>query len=134
MAEPIPAITLAPLIDADQEGEWLQRALQAWLDQEFVPEVVNQTIAFRAAQVYIRQRLEGETDVGTLVLAIVTEMKHFDFSKSFFNEFVVANAVSDLLLNSLGIDHHCCGQSRTGEKTLEATREVSIETEDGYYL
>ena len=112
MTDPIPAITLPLATNAEQEGEWLQRSLQTWLDQEFVPESVNETIAFRAAQVYVRQRLEGETDVGTLVLAIVTEMKNFDFSKSFFNEFVVANAVSDLLLNSLGIDLHCCGQSQ----------------------
>ena len=108
MANPIDPITLPPAINAQQEGEWLQRSLLTWLDQEFVPEIVNQSIASRAAQVYIRQRLEGENDVGTLVLAIVTEMKHFDFSKSFFSEFVVANAVADLLLASLGINH-CCG-------------------------
>jgi hypothetical protein len=116
MADPIPAITLPLATNAQQEGEWLQRSLHTWLDQEFIPEIVNHSIAFRAAQVYVRQRLEGETDVGTLVLAIVTEMKNFDFSKSFFNEFVVANAVSDLLLDSLGIDHHCCGQSATTEE------------------
>jgi len=44
-----------------------------------------------------------------LVLAIVTEMQSFDFSKSFYGEFAIANAVSDLLLESLGIDK-CCGQ------------------------
>jgi hypothetical protein len=53
--------------------------------------------------------MEGENDLGSLVIAIVTEMQSFDFSKSFFGEFAIANAVSDLLLDSLGIDH-CCGQ------------------------
>ena len=52
--------------------------------------------------------MEGENDLGSLVLAIVTEMSAFDFSQSFFGEFAVANAVSDLLLDSLGIDR-CCG-------------------------
>ena len=118
MANPIDPITLPPAMDAQQEGEWLKRSLQTWLDQEFVPEVVNQAIASRAAQVYIRQRLEGENDVGTLVLAIVTEMKHFDFSKSFFSEFVVANAVADLLLASLGINH-CCGNSDIQESEVD---------------
>lgn len=48
--------------------------------------------------------------MGSLVLAIVTEMESFDFSKSFFGEFAIANAVSDLLLDSLGIER-CCGRS-----------------------
>ncbi|HIK55629.1 MAG TPA: hypothetical protein IGS37_10760 [Synechococcales cyanobacterium M55_K2018_004] len=111
MADPIQAITLPPAENAQQEGEWLQAALHAWLDTEFIPEQVNREIAHRAAQVYVRQRLEGENDLGSLVIAIVTEMQGFDFSKSFYSEFAVANAVSDLLLQSLGIDNRCCGQS-----------------------
>ena len=109
MPEPIPPITLPPAENAQQEGEWLQNTLHNWLDREFIPEPVNQEIARRAAQIYIRHRMEGENDVGSLTLAIVTEMQAFDFSKSFYGEFAVANAVSDLLLESLGIDR-CCGQ------------------------
>lgn len=110
MAEPIRAITLLPAENPQQEGEWLKAALQQWLDQEFIPEAVNQQIAERAAQVFVRQRMEGENDVGSLVIAIVTEMQAFDFSESFFSEFAIANAVSDLLLSSLGINNRCCGQ------------------------
>ncbi|CCQ48872.1 hypothetical protein CWATWH8502_2113 [Crocosphaera watsonii WH 8502] len=44
------------------------------------------------------------------MIAIVTEMQAFDFTESFFSEFAVANAVSDLIIHSLGIDR-CCGQS-----------------------
>jgi hypothetical protein len=109
MVEPIPPITLPPVQNPDQEGEWLKNSLLHWLDQEFIPEAVNQQIADRASQIYVRQRIEGENDLGSLVLAIVTEMQAFDFSQSFFSEFAVANAVSDLLLASLGIDR-CCGQ------------------------
>lgn len=109
MAEPIQAITLPPSENPEQEGAWLQRALHEWLDQEFLPEPVNQDIAQRASQVYIRHRMEGENDLGSLLIAILTEMQAFDFSNSFYGEFAVANAVSDLLLNSLGIDR-CCGQ------------------------
>ena len=109
MAEPIQAITLPAAQNPQQEGEWLQAALRQWLDQEFIPEPINQTIAARAAQVFVRQRMEGENDLGSLVIAIVTEMQAFDFSKSFYSEFAIANAVSDLLLDSLGVDR-CCGQ------------------------
>jgi hypothetical protein len=109
MAEPIPAITLPAAKNPQQEGQWLQTVLHQWLDQEFIPEAINQTIAERAAQVFVRQRMEDENDLGSLVIAIVTEMQAFDFSKSFFSEFAIANAVSELLLDSLGIDR-CCGE------------------------
>jgi hypothetical protein len=109
MAEPIPPITLPPAQNPQQEGEWLHQSLLNWLNQEFIPEQVNHQIAKRAAQIFVRQRMEGENDLGSLVMAIVTEMQSFDFSESFFSEFAVANAVSDLLLDSLGIDR-CCGQ------------------------
>jgi len=109
MAEPIRPITLPPAAHPQQEGQWLKATLHHWLDQEFIPEPVNQEIAQRAAQVFVRQRMEGENDLGSLVIAIVTEMQGFDFSRSFYSEFAIANAVSDLLLDSLGIDR-CCGQ------------------------
>lgn len=109
MSEPIQSITLPPATNPQQEGEWLRSTLHTWLDQEFIPEPINETIAERASQIYVRQRMEGENDVGSLVIALVTEMKAFDFSKSFYGEFAIANAVSDLLLQSLGINQ-CCGQ------------------------
>ncbi|MEY3825560.1 MAG: hypothetical protein RLZZ148_372 [Cyanobacteriota bacterium] len=107
--EPIPPITLPPMQAPQQEGDWLKLNLHNWLDQEFIPEPIHQTIAERAAQIYVRQRLEGENDLGSLVIAIVTEMQAFDFRESFYSEFAIANAISDLILASLGIDT-CCGQ------------------------
>lgn len=110
MADPIEPITLPPSRHPEQEGQWLQDALLTWLDEEFLPEPANQAIAHRATQVFVRQRMEGENDLGSLVIAIITEMQGFDFSQSFYGEFAVANAVSDLLLKSLGIDS-CCGDT-----------------------
>jgi hypothetical protein len=109
MTEPIGPIILPPATDAIKEGAWLQSSLQIWLDREFIPESINTTIAARAAQIYTRQRMEGENDLGCLVIAIITEMQAFNFQESFFGEFTVANAVSDLILDSLGIDNRCCG-------------------------
>jgi hypothetical protein len=107
-AQPIPPITLPPVADSQKEGEWLKKSLNEWLDREFLPEAVNETIAIRASQIFTRQRLEGENDLGSLVIAIVTEMQAFDFRESFYSEFAIANAVSDLILDSLGIER-CCG-------------------------
>jgi hypothetical protein len=109
MTQPILPITLPPSDNPYLEGEWLQECLLRWLDTEFIPEAINHNIAQRAAQIFMRQRMEGENDLGSLVIAIVTEMQAYDFSKSFYGEFAIANAVSDLLLESLGIDR-CCGQ------------------------
>jgi len=109
MSESIPPLTLPPSDYPELEGEWLRFNLLQWLDTEFIPEAVNQEIARRAAQIFVRQRIEGENDLGSLLIAIVTEMQSFDFSHSFYGEFAIANAVSDLLLESLGIDR-CCGQ------------------------
>ena len=97
-----------PCQNPQQEAEWLRQGLHRWLDEEYLPEPANEAIAQRAAQVYFRQRLEGENDIGSLVIAVISEMQAFDFSKSFYGEFTVANAISDILLDSLGIDT-CCG-------------------------
>jgi hypothetical protein len=107
--KPIPPITLPPIDNCDREKQWLKEALHKWLDREFIPEIINEKIAERASEIFVRQRLEGENDLGSLVIAIVTEMQAFDFTHSFYSEFAIANAVSDLILDSLGIDK-CCGE------------------------
>lgn len=114
--EPVKSVKLPPPEDAVKEGQWLQTTLHQWLDQEFLPEIINEHIAARAAQVFVRQRMEGENDLNALVLAILTEMQGYDFSKSFYSEFAVANAVGDLLLDSLGIER-CCGNTDSDEET-----------------
>ncbi|HSM80400.1 MAG TPA: hypothetical protein VLS96_01885 [Nodosilinea sp.] len=126
MTEPLDSIMLPPPEDAQQEGRWLEAALLTWLNAEYLPEPANQTIAARASQVFVRQRMEGENDVGCLVMAILTEMQSFDFSESFYGEFAVANAVGDLLFDSLGIDR-CCGRSTTLETSRLGTRPGSSE-------
>lgn len=129
MNEPITPITLPPSENLQQEGEWLKQTLHTWLDQQFIPEAVNETIAERAAKIYIRQRMEGENDVGSLVIAIVTEMESFDFSKSFFGEFAIANAVSDLLLDSLGIER-CCGREQFIHQPLSGREDLAPKTDE----
>ncbi|MGI0490596.1 hypothetical protein ACN4EG_02190 [Alkalinema pantanalense CENA528] len=108
--EPIPSVTLHTATQPEQEGEWLRQKLHRWLDEQFIPEAVNGEIAYRASQIFVRQRMEGENDLITLTLALVTELENFDFSKSFFGNFAVANAVSELVMESLGVSDLCCGQ------------------------
>jgi hypothetical protein len=112
MTAPLDPITLPLPDDAQQEGEWLRSVLLRWLNAEYLPEPANEAIAERVAQVFTRQRMEGEEDLGSLVMAILTELQAFDFSQSFYGEFTVANAVGDLICDRLGIDR-CCGRSST---------------------
>jgi hypothetical protein len=112
MANPPDSITLPPLENPQEEVDWLRSHLLAWLDTEYLPEPANRAIADRVVQVFLRQRLEGEVDLGSMVMAILTELQAFDFSQSFYGEFTVANAVGDLLCDRLGIDR-CCGRSTT---------------------
>jgi hypothetical protein len=107
----IPSVALPIADHPEQEGVWMREKLQKWLDDQFIPEAVNGDIARQAAQIFMRQRMEGETDLITLVIALVTELESYDFSKSFFGNFTVANAVSELVMESIGIDSRCCGQS-----------------------
>jgi hypothetical protein len=107
----IPSVTLPIADQPEQEGAWLRDRLHQWLDAQFIPEAVNGDIARQASQIFVRQRMEGETDLITLVIALVTELEGYDFSKSFFGNFTVANAVSELVMESIGIDSRCCGQS-----------------------
>jgi hypothetical protein len=111
MAQPIPPVILAPVDDLDRERQWLEQSLAELLDSEYIPEAVNSTIARYAANAYIRQRMEGENDIDGITIAILTEMQGFDFSKSFFGEFAIANAVSELLLDRMGIEP-CCGRAQ----------------------
>jgi hypothetical protein len=108
MTKPIESITLPPVTDIQVESSWLNNKLRQWLDQEFIPEAINTQIAERCAQIFVRQRLEGENDLGELVMAIILEMQSFNFTESFYSEFAIANAVSDLILESLGFES-CCG-------------------------
>ncbi len=107
----IPSVALPIAEHPEAEGAWMREKLQQWLDRQFIPEAVNGDIARQAAQIFMRQRMEGETDLITLVIALVTELESYDFSKSFFGNFTVANAVSELVMESIGIDSRCCGQS-----------------------
>lgn len=91
-------IVLPPPTDLDAERHWLESALLDWLHAEFFPEPNHPEVARRTAQIYTRQRLEGEDLVMAIHIALLAELRHFDFGPTAMSEFVIANAVADLLL------------------------------------
>ncbi len=99
-------IWLPPATDIEAEKYWLCGALRARLDAEFLAEAIHPAVVERAVQVYVRQRMEGEDLVAAIHIALLAEMRHFDFKHTALSEFVVANAVADLL-----IEHLATGQA-----------------------
>jgi hypothetical protein len=97
-------ILLAPLPSAaiGEERQWLAGAVTAWLDAEWCtpePAPIHASIGERVAQIYVRQRMEGEDDLSGVLLAIGQELEAFDMSDAFVGPFNVANKVADLLLS-----------------------------------
>lgn len=92
-------LALPPTGNIASECRWLEQALLVWLDNEFLAEPIHAKVAARATQVYARQRLEGENLVMAIHIALLAELRHFDFGCSALSEFVIANAVADLLLS-----------------------------------
>jgi len=63
MSESLPAITLPPAQNPQQEGEWLQEVLQRWLDKSFWLSQLTNCSA--SCPDFVRQRMEGENDLGS---------------------------------------------------------------------
>jgi len=71
MSESLPAITLPPAQNPQQEGEWLQKFCSGG-SIKFLAEPVNQQIAQRAAQILSGSGWKVKT-ILALVIAIVTD-------------------------------------------------------------
>lgn len=89
---------LLPVQNLQAETHWLEQSLLVWLDTEFLAEALHPAIAQRAAQVYAHQRMEGENLIMGIHIALLVQMRHFDFGKTACSEFVIANAVAELLM------------------------------------
>lgn len=86
-----------------EERRWLQRELTDWLDSEWrqaEPAAIHSEIGQRTGQVYERQRMEGENDLTSVMLAIGSELEGMDFSGAFVGPWNVANRAAELLLNN----------------------------------
>jgi hypothetical protein len=95
-------VTLPAVFEIASECRWLEQELLGWLDQEFLAEPLHAKVATRATQIYARQRLEGENLVMAIHIALLAELRHFNFGNTALSEFVIANAVADLLLSHFG--------------------------------
>lgn len=92
-------VVLPAVADIASECRWLEQALLVWLNHEFLVEPMHAQVAAYATQIYASQRLEGENLVMAIHIALLAELRHFNFGCTALSEFVIANAVADLLLS-----------------------------------
>lgn len=84
-----------------EESQWLAQQITDWLDGEWRQggaQAIHAEIGQRAGQIYVRQRMEGEDDLLSVLLAMGSELEGMDFTQAFVGPWNVANKTSELLL------------------------------------
>lgn len=93
-----------------EEAGWLAHMLQMHLDEEWTPLDVHRDVGKVAASIYVQERKRGVDDLGSIVLAVGTQMTAFDFHETFVDSFQVANKTSELLMWKMGREVCCTSQ------------------------
>lgn len=119
-------VTLRKLADHDElmkQSAWLQDSLTQWLDSEWKQserQPVHEEIGHRTGMIYSRQRMEGEDDLSSVMLAIGSELEGMDFSHAFVGPWNVANYAAELLLE------HCAGDRIKWKPSFPKADDVSL--------
>lgn len=115
-------LRLPTVVDPSEEREWLAKVLQFHLDEEWMPLEIHRDIGIAASNVYMEQRSDGVDDLGSIVLAIGTQLTSFDFADSFVDSFEVANKASEFLMMKMG--REVCCQSEEDRDALSRYEEI----------
>ncbi|XP_015077288.1 uncharacterized protein LOC107021194 isoform X1 [Solanum pennellii] len=84
-----------------EESEWLQTALNKWLDDEYCPEETNIEISKIAANSFYRSLLENKSDIGEILLTMAGDLESISYQESFHGAFSSANAAVNLIIQRL---------------------------------
>ncbi len=63
--------------------------IRTWLDEEWTPLAVHAEVGEAAAKALIRMRLDGEVEMGSIVLGLGSELLSFNFRETFTGAFEV---------------------------------------------
>ncbi|XP_078179221.1 plant/protein [Carex rostrata] len=91
----IPSIAL-------KESEWLRETLHKWLDDEYCPEPTNIDISRVAAKSFYESLMSKETDLGEILLRMITDLEKLSYRESFHGPFSSANAAVRLITEKIG--------------------------------
>lgn len=109
----IDGIGLNALINHLEDGQYLQSAIQIWLDNEYLPQEIHRKLGLEVQKLYIRERMSGVNDLGELLIDIGTNLESFNMEDAFVNAWDVANKVSDLLMNRMRMETSPCAGDMT---------------------
>uniref|UniRef100_A0A6T6BSA5 Uncharacterized protein n=1 Tax=Compsopogon caeruleus TaxID=31354 RepID=A0A6T6BSA5_9RHOD len=115
----------------DREKRWLAQSITQWLDDEWMQQRIHEEIGQRVADIYARQVLEGETDLGGMVLAAGTELESMDMRDAFVGPFDIANKMSELILLRMGREVCCADVENDGITTPDETPDIASSGEQG---
>lgn len=85
-----------------QESEWLRETLHKWLDDEYCPEPTNIDISRVAAKSFYESLTSKETDLGEILLRMITDLERLSYRESFHGPFSSANAAVRLITEKIG--------------------------------
>eukprot|EP01025_Chloroclados_australasicus_P040513 TRINITY_DN4233_c2_g1_i3.p6 TRINITY_DN4233_c2_g1~~TRINITY_DN4233_c2_g1_i3.p6 ORF type:complete len:172 (-),score=23.28 TRINITY_DN4233_c2_g1_i3:1151-1666(-) len=109
--ENVKSIVLPAYVDLEEEKQWIAGQIQQWLDDEWTPLDIHAQVGEAASQAYGTMREQGEDEIASVLLGMGQQLLAFDYRDTFVNAFDVANKVSDLLMQRMGIEVCCTGES-----------------------
>mmetsp|Transcript_6286 Transcript_6286/g.13831 ORF Transcript_6286/g.13831 Transcript_6286/m.13831 type:complete len:203 (-) Transcript_6286:529-1137(-) len=127
--QPVEAFELQPVasIDVlDEERRWVAAQVTAWLNEEWTPLDVHTALGNAAADAYCSLRVQGENEMGSILLGLSSQLMSFDFFDTFTDPFEVSNKVVELVMMRSGCDV-CC----TSPADKERMTRVSVDLEGG---
>ena len=101
----------------------LAGVVRFWLDEEWAPLSVHETVGAAAGDAYVQARKDGAQDMGDLVLTLGSTLMGTDFFEAFVGPYDVANKVVELLMQRQGIDVCCTSDD---DATLVSRYEESL--------
>lgn len=106
-----------------KESRWVQRQVATWLNEEFTPLDIHADVGVAAAKAYCKLRAQGESEAGTILLGLSSELLNFNFRETFTSAFEVSNKVMEMVMMRSGCEV-CCTSPGDKERLMRVSQEL----------
>eukprot|EP01026_Neomeris_dumetosa_P071793 TRINITY_DN7275_c0_g1_i1.p3 TRINITY_DN7275_c0_g1~~TRINITY_DN7275_c0_g1_i1.p3 ORF type:complete len:182 (-),score=30.68 TRINITY_DN7275_c0_g1_i1:227-733(-) len=108
--ELVQSVILPTSENLEEEKIWIADQVRQWLDDEWTPLEVHEKLGEAAGEAYVKMRETGENELSAVLLGMGSDLLSFNYRETFVNAFDVANKVSDLLMQKMGMEVCCTGE------------------------
>lgn len=124
-------VSLAGLVNLDDDALYLSRAVQSWLDEEWIEQDVHAEIGHAVAAGYREARESlGYDDLLSVMMHIGSSLEGVDMGDAFVGPWDVANTASDFIMARLGRETAaCCTTAPTGQFSEQSVADVQVSLE-----